>query len=52
MQSDGSFYSATDSPKGQAPAMLPEPTFDLSLGREGPFKAANPHPRIGDDKGG
>ena len=40
--SDGSFYSATDSPTGQAPAMHPEPTFDLSLCREGPFAAANP----------
>ena len=42
----------TGSPTGQAPAMHPEPTFDPSLCREGPFAAANPHPRIGDDKGG
>ena len=52
VQSDGSFYSATDSPTGQAPAMHPAPTFDPSLCREGPFKAANSHPHIGDDKGG
>ena len=51
-QSDGSFHSATDSPTGQAPAMHPAPIFDQSMCREGPFKTANPHSRIGDDKGG
>ena len=51
VQLDGSFYSATDSPTGQASAMHPETTFDPSQYREGPFKAANPHPRIGDTKG-
>ena len=49
-QSDGFFYSATDSPTGQAPAMHPEPTFDPSLCREGHFQVENPHPQIGDDK--
>ena len=52
VQSDGSFHSATDSSTGQAPTMHPEPTFDPHLCREGPFKAANPHPRIGEDNGG
>ena len=45
VQSDRSFHSATDSLTGQAPAMHPESTFAPSLYREGPFKAANPHPR-------
>ena len=36
VQSDGSFYSATDSPTGQAPAMRPETTFDPSLCQKGP----------------
>ena len=52
VQSDGFIYSATDSPTDQAPTMHPEPTFNPSLCLEGPFKVANPHPRIGDDKGG
>ena len=52
VQSDGSFYSATDSPTGQAPVIRHSPSFGLPLGREGPFVAANPHPQIGDDMGG
>ena len=52
VQSDRSFYSATDSPTGQAPVIHHSPSFGLPLGREGPFVAANPHPRIGNDMGG
>ena len=51
VQSDGSFYSATDSPTGQALVIHHGPTFGLPLGREGPFVATNPHPWIGNDIG-
>ena len=41
-----SFYS---SPTNLTPTMDPAP---VSLFREGPFAVADPHPRIGDNKGG
>ena len=46
--SDGTFYSASDSPPGQTPVLRSIQMF----GWEGPFEAQIPHPRIGDSAGG
>ena len=53
VRSDGSFYNAADSPTGQETVGHHNPTIVMVLlGREGPFVAANPHPRIGNDLDG
>ena len=46
------FVCDTDRPTGQAPVIHHSPTFSLPIGREGPFVAANPHSRIGNDMEG
>ena len=48
VQSDGTFYSPTD----QAPVLHHSPILGWRFGREGPFVATNPQPRIGGDIGG
>ena len=52
VQSDGTFFSATASPTGQAPGLRRSPIMGRRIGREGPFVATNPHPRIGDNLSG
>ena len=47
VQSEGTFYSAADSPTDQALVLRHSPTMGRRFGREGPFVATNPHPRIG-----
>ena len=48
VQPDRSFYSSTDSRTCQTPVTHQKPT----VGREEPFVAAYPHPRIENDMGG